>query len=156
MKIKFKTAKLAKEKKFNIPVTNYINVLNQYGECLKLTTYYNDGGGVNDAGGQEKLDYNTLTDIENDLQTWSRHYDDNNVFEFYSAPTQSELQTWLRNKHNIEVYVVPYSKNNHKIIGGKGYYEVVIDKLNITFSGYKIYEEALEVGLVEALKLIKL
>ena len=75
----------------------------------------------------------------------------------YSAPTQSLLQKWLREKHFIEVYVVPYSvSGGHAMRGGKGFYEVVVDKSVTTWSGHKSYEEALEKGLQEGLKLIKI
>lgn len=88
-------------------------------------------------------------------------------YKFYNNPPidginrihntiQSVLQQWLRDNHNIEVYVVPYlMHNNHKLSGGKGFYEVVVDKAVTTWSGFKDYEEALEKGLFEALKLIK-
>ena len=78
-------------------------------------------------------------------------------YTYPNAPTQSLLQRWLREVHKNEVYVVPYSvTNGHKMIGGEGFYEVVIDKAATTWSGYNTYEQALEVGLFEALKLIKL
>ena len=65
-----------------------------------------------------------------------------------SAPTQSLLQKWLREVHNIDVNVLPYNKTKKE-------YEVYVDLAVTTWSGYKTYEEALEVGLQEALKLIK-
>ena len=75
--------------------------------------------------------------------------------EHYAIPTQSILQKWLREVHIIEVYVVPYSvSGGHAMRGGKGFYEVVVDKSVTTWSGHKTYEEALEEGLQEALKLI--
>ena len=70
----------------------------------------------------------------------------------YSAPTQSLLQRWLREKHNIhiEVYV------NQT---GWGW---ILTKLNGTIikeiTDWKFsdtYEQALEAGLLEALELIK-
>lgn len=66
----------------------------------------------------------------------------------YHAPTQSLLQRWLREVHEIDVNVLPYNKN-------KKYYEVWVEKSNITWSNFSTYEEALEVGLYESLKLIK-
>lgn len=66
----------------------------------------------------------------------------------YPAPTQSILQKWLREKYNIEVFVHP-----HPILSKTDkYYEVVVDTLYKTWSGYNSYETALEVGLKEALK----
>ena len=76
-----------------------------------------------------------------------------------SAPTQSLLQRWLREEHNI--HVIPMISSNVVYYG----YEIIkyssenengkhIDAdFKQPFS--KTYEEALEVGLQEALKLIK-
>lgn len=61
------------------------------------------------------------------------------------------LQKWLREKHNIFVYVDytgrPYIKNKD----GKTLAEV---NENSTYAGFK-YEKGLELALFEALKLIK-
>jgi hypothetical protein len=110
--VTFKTAKLAKEKGFDV-LTKL-----RYREDGSCGTIFNEGAQI-------------------------------------MMPIQSLLQKWLREVHNIEVYVVPYStNNNHKLRGGKGYYEVVVDLAGTTWSGYETYEEALEIGLQEALKLI--
>ncbi len=73
------------------------------------------------------------------------------VFESISAPTQSLLQKWLREVHCLELIIssnligygyIIYDRKNHK---------------NITNTDvYQKYEETLEVGLQEGLKLIKL
>ena len=68
----------------------------------------------------------------------------------YYRPTQSLLQKWLREVHNIGVYVLPYSENL-----GKKHYEVIVNNTMTYSLGCVSYEEALEVGLQEALKLIK-
>ena len=63
----------------------------------------------------------------------------------YAAPTQSLLQKWLREVHKKDVYCWPC--------------ESQIDDSNTTWTSGKAvgsYEEALEVGLQEALKSIKL
>ena len=69
-----------------------------------------------------------------------KHSDGRNYF--YSAPTQSELQKWLRDKHNILVLIdrgdKPYITFQH----------------NRSKEDFDTYEEALEKGLQEALKLI--
>lgn len=75
----------------------------------------------------------------NDSKTWS-----------ISAPTQSLLQKWLRETHNIHLYIIPTGfKLSKRFIP------------QFRFSGYeykdldfKTYEEALEKGLQEALNLI--
>ena len=67
------------------------------------------------------------------------------------CPTQSLLQKWLREKHNI--IVIP----NYGDLSNKFSYDIVYkdDYRNGDFL-YKTYEEALEIGLIEGLKEIKL
>jgi hypothetical protein len=76
-----------------------------------------------------------------------------------TRPKQSLLQKWLREKHNIDVFV------NRDNTFNKGTYCLFIyDNINDiprlrpldndVFSKYPTYEKALEVGLQEALKLI--
>jgi len=74
-----------------------------------------------------------------------------------SAPTQSLLQKWLREEYNLSV---ESSMNFEK--GVAGYLGWVIRVKDDGFNRYPMknqvytYEEALEIGLQEALKLIKL
>jgi hypothetical protein len=83
-----------------------------------------------------------------------------------SAPTQSLLQKWLRDVHDIEVEVFAWRMTLEEALGntflfkeGK-YYAGVIDvrgKDDEEGSDYvETYEEALEKGLATALKLITL
>lgn len=80
-------------------------------------------------------------------------------------PTQSLLQKWLREKHNIYVTSKPYIDDvsnetdenikfqilwENEIIDVKDSYNVFSD-----YTYYHNYEEALEIGLQEGLKLIK-
>jgi len=108
--ITFETAKLAKEKGFDVYCYNYW------------------------------IDDKTQTD---------EHYKSKLVKELkdkcISAPTQSLLQKWLREVHNIDVYCQPTFE-----IKGKWYNNIASH--NPPFVG--TYEEALEIGLQEALKLI--
>ena len=75
---------------------------------------------------------------------------------FYSAPTQSLLQKWLREVHMIRVYPT------HSTSGSFNFEIYIWDKPNNTgkwsrignISSSKTYEEALEKGLFQALKLI--
>jgi len=64
-------------------------------------------------------------------------------------PTQSLLQKWLRENHNIHIVISP-------TMGA-----IIVELLNpaLTWGSIppqKSYEEALEAGLIEALKLINL
>ena len=77
------------------------------------------------------------------------------------APTQALLQKWLRENHNIEVDVCPGWDNGKRIyecLIHQGFKDKFIE-LSIKGGGSGshelIYEEALEKGLNEALKLIK-
>jgi hypothetical protein len=73
--------------------------------------------------------------------------------ELYSAPTQSLLQKWLREIHNIMFVIKPFYDNSMK----KTTYvadPIIAGKTN-KIAREDTYEEALEVGLFEALKLIK-
>jgi len=62
------------------------------------------------------------------------------------CPSQSLLQRWLREVHNINVYCIPCQHNENLWYNN-------IASHNPVFTGK--YEEALEVGLQEVLKLIK-
>jgi len=69
------------------------------------------------------------------------------------APTQSLLQKWLRDKHDIILLI-----DRHMDKGNLNYfyYPYVQGFFNgITLHSKKTYEHALEQGLIEALKLIK-
>lgn len=69
---------------------------------------------------------------------------------YYLAPTQSLLQKWLREKHSIHVNCMYLNRKNIN-----GFFYGIIEfpeaENNII---YQSYEEALEKGLEESLKLI--
>jgi hypothetical protein len=74
--------------------------------------------------------------------------------EIYLAPTQSMLQRWLREKHQIDIIILPKLKDLGKFYGG--YIDNDVKMIHKSYgSNFKTYEEALEEGLYEALKLIK-
>lgn len=79
--------------------------------------------------------------------------------EFLEAPTQSQLQKWLRDEKDIFVNVEPI-RHNEKIKysalvlslkGNDSKLELLLDG----FTMYSSYEDAIEEGLQESLKLIK-
>jgi len=79
-----------------------------------------------------------------------------NAYGGISAPTQSLLQKWLREKHKI--VVIPWYYHN-EIANGDVYDYRITDIAGKyedyePVNDYKTYEEALEEGLQEALKLI--
>lgn len=126
--ITFETAKLAKEKGFDNQVQNY------YNEFKVLN---------NDKLGKQR--FNTPLDW-NDLK----------MSTDFSAPTQSLLQKWLRETKGIHVVVnvgLPHKANiafySNVVKFGKHH------KNKFKSEFYRDYEEALEKGLTEALKLIE-
>ncbi len=125
--ITISTAKLAKEKGFNEVVDEIYDTYNS----------------------PPTLDYHIIYNA-NEL----KHSDDNKN-HFVSAPTQSLLQRWLREEHNIEVNVIHIGGGSCHEDTGEVY---KLYKCSI-FPNYKqtklSYEEALEQGLKEALKLLK-
>lgn len=86
-----------------------------------------------------------------------------------SYPTQSLLQKWLREKHNIDVVISPerYSNGVNYLVQAQKWDLNADPEVNLNFvikgscwyndnHEYPTYEEALEKGLQEALKLIEL
>ena len=128
-RITFETAKIAKEKRFPQEPNR------------RKVPYYNYKGEFNG-------------DVTDFLRKYLREEDTSDV-ESVSAPTQSLLAKWLRERYNIHVtsqignldfintyhHDIRYIDKNKFICKVKG--------------NFKPYEEALEIGLQEALKLIK-
>lgn len=141
--ISFPTAKLAKEKGFNLIVKNY---------------YYPEA-------------YGTIIPIINDhdINVNINAHESN---AYYSAPTQSLLQRWLREVHKISInifyergnwyYILFKLPNSEDILKSKDESnqdaDLYLDDERITDEWFtqenKSYEKALEIGLQEALKLI--
>lgn len=130
--IEFETAKLAREKGFNIRVPYGYTFKSDFCAEKILLQCFN----FHNFGDCESFDWN------------------NKIFEHYpngvcSAPTQALLQTWLRVKHKIEVNVL-----SDQI----GYMLVVVKRndrlevLEIERNIFERYEEALEEGLLIGLK----
>lgn len=84
---------------------------------------------------------------------WRTHFlGDDEFKENYPAPTQSLLQKWLRDTHNIYLTVIP-SYTDDNLLKSKYYFEIFhIRKLKQFHGDFKTYEEALEEGLQTALK----
>lgn len=123
--ITFKTAKLAKEKKFNV-------------ECFN---YYQDSH----RAGVKSINSPITNSLIDEL-----HEEDKYCVIFYTAPSQSVLQKWLREEHNIDVLI-------NKTISGVYYYVIWkgSEKLKPVGRFYK-YEDCFDNGLFEALSLITL
>ena len=149
--IDLETAKLSAEKGFNIRCKDAYCDFDEY-----IAYDYHHG--------DEELipkRYNVLV---------SSDYDGRGKTIKYYAPTLSLLQQWLREKHNILVYVhTAYTQNivdENLIYSFKPSITIIeyvgenIFKTDLKyemFHGLKAmtYEDAMELGLMEALKLIK-
>jgi hypothetical protein len=75
--------------------------------------------------------------------------------DYWQAPTQSLLQKWLREEHNLRVEVQSlidstYAYSIYQVLQNNSYCKEIIFKQTESC----IYKEALEVGLKHALKLI--
>ena len=142
--ISFETAKLAKEKGFNF------KVLKQYSPNYE---------GVIDT------DHSANCVIGGEC---ALKYPDNDCF---GAPTQTLLQKWLREVHNCFIDILPHRDGDSKNkqwkskkdvfwsvevdYYGKNFEIELTDDSDFTQHFNKTYEEALEIGLYQALKLIK-
>ena len=148
--ITFETAKLAKKKGFKIKCQHYYNSENPLNSNIQLKEI---GWGSFQFIGEE----HTIIHEESGLLQYK-------IDTYCETPTQSLLQKWLREKHLIHIEL-QYSykvKNSQEIewwfylyptIGKRGRIKYFPIKEDI---GEKLsYEEALEKGLQEALKLIK-
>ena len=72
----------------------------------------------------------------------------------FSAPTQSLLQKWLREKHHLIIIVAYQYEHDSTPYSYWIYKEFQSLPINQWVNDLNTYEEALEVGLQEALKLI--
>lgn len=130
--IEFETAKLAKEKGFNLAVDVYYNIPNMkiyYWKLKKIKNFKIECA----KGNYNPIDWNS-----------SKFKD-----VCLSAPTQSLLQKWLRDVHNIHIIVSPLKDKTFKVEYSKD--------LNYWSKHdlFKTYEKALEKGLYQVLKLIE-
>lgn len=116
--ISFETAKLAREKGFNI--FNGKAWIKKEGQELFFTPVY--------------------TGITNGID--------------YHAPTQAQLQKWLRKVHNLHVIYIPTEKHKFEKIEYSFFIMSSIGYIHKTGENFNTPEEALETGLQEALKLL--
>lgn len=129
--IAFDTAKLAKEKGFNYETfLYYINNGELCSEFDRLTGVI--------SGDYLTYDFNSLKED---------YYSFRGVLEEHiSAPTQTQLQKWLRETHNIHVVMKPVlgSKNGYDSYPMLGWdYDIMVnnrDETNSYYMGYPIGE----------------
>jgi len=129
--ISFETAKLATEKGFTRRTMGYSMTSTR-------NNYYTENGELN----------GDCTDFIKEVIRAPRKKKEkirlNHIL--YPASTQSLLQKWLREKHGEHIGVT--------YMTGSKTYNTSLTMRSMGWSGFKSYEEALEKGLQEALKLI--
>jgi hypothetical protein len=136
--ITFKTAKLAKEKGF----------VNGTKGCFIV--YKEDGINPKGDKGTKKgeFEYCKRFSLKNG------ELDSDEDYNYLERPTQSLLQKWLREVYNTHLMVEPFYNEQKVLVYGFDLITERIEEETIVEKGFKTYEEALELGLQEGLKLI--
>jgi hypothetical protein len=145
--IVLKTAKLAKEKGFNIGCNG------SYTEFLK--THKSDNPSFAMKKGEVEYDDSFFFINNNSMCDYS-----NENYTMYAAPSQSLLQRWLREVHSIEVFVKPFYIPQLNREGCFKYYGLVVLKdcvgdCNASSLCKDKYEDALEDALKLAFNFVK-
>lgn len=131
--ISFETAKLAKGKGFDAETDANYFIGNTYGPGSKEHP--------------ELSEYNIEGEYDS---TYPKKINHNKYPAYISVPTQSLLQKWLREKHNIHIYITYGYGWEYNV-----FKRFVLPPHPEHDGTYNDYEEALEDGLCCALKLIK-
>lgn len=132
MRVQIKTAILAREKGFD----ESCDWVDDDEDIRRLNYYEGDGSG------------------------FIKNYDINTKYVYYTVaiPTQSELQKWLRDVHKVQIEVeADWNQEMTEIIGYYNFtYKTWSEKVDIVIknklTSFALYEEALEDGLLTALK----
>jgi hypothetical protein len=138
-RITLETAKLAKNKNFN----EFVN--GTYTEYLVDQTdpeYPEGGGPFSMKKGEIEFDTTYIRNNDNNSDLTCKNY------ACYSAPTQSLLQKWLREVHNIHVGLIHESHGWMFILSNI----TENDEGKCGYDNYKTYEEALEAGFKKAFR----
>ena len=133
--ISFETAILAKEKGFKNACDGFVNKDNEYIFMPDLLYPNNSEFSHNSEEDPEVVEWKEL------MKT------------LVLAPTQSLLQKWLREVHKISIKIDDYYTNS-RVRFDYNVCELGSQEDN-PVGIFETYEEALEIGLQEALKLIK-
>jgi len=152
--ISFETARLAKEKGFEIPTyTAYID-----GKFHKNEDEPNGYDGY-DLASKENWNKKGWIFTKNGEGCFGCQGNPK-YFEAYTVTTQSLLQKWLRDVHNIhiDIHAAQYAWNN-KNSYLRSVFKILGKNIQNKYVSYRVkevesYEEALEKGLQEGLKLI--
>jgi|AntDeeMinimDraft_6_1070357.scaffolds.fasta_scaffold00887_6 hypothetical protein len=152
--ITLETAKIAKDKGFTITLENTDeDWKSNYYEPNDMRYHYH----------RDYKGYTLLSDYYADTNQNFQQYGDNK-HPHIDAPTQALLQKWLREKHGLHIQIYPMERWLPSGILLEIYFEVSLkilsnigglENIKSNMMTFKAYEEALEKGLQEALKLIK-
>jgi hypothetical protein len=98
----------------------------------------------------EKLEFDpNLTDFNNS------YWEIEEMPSFISVPTQSLLQRWFREEHNIDIISLPVRFTGHEDIGYWTYAVKSIQPVGKQIYKFQTYEKALDAGLLEGFKYLK-
>jgi len=140
MQVQLNTARLAKERGFNEFTEGFY-----YPESYGARILFEDAINVN------KTHYDVCPEGVSLLKSRynTNHATSLTQADFIAAPTQSELQKWLREKHNVDIVCdLRKPRNSPK----KAYISIIYGgKFHSACSVFESYEEALEEGLVQVL-----
>ena len=154
-RIQYNTAVLSKKKGFNIPVPAYYSqegklIINFEDSGYNESEYYFDANSFN----ENWNDGRRVNDVNNSCYGCNK----GSYKPVYSAPTQSLLQKFLREVHNIHIEInlghdqlhIWYDFHLYKIEKSYNY-----TPIGQSESELKTYEAALEQALITGLNLIK-
>lgn len=149
--ISFETAKLAKDKGFTMFKESFKSaIIDSRNYDVQKYSFYRV------IKNEQVLELNVGTNSSNINGLYESYNEKDFVTQKnYFAPTQSLLQKWLREVHNTHLMVEPYYNGEKLLVYGFDLITERAEEETIIEKGFKTYEEALEIGLQEALKLIK-
>ena len=150
--ISYETAKLAKEKKIYMYTDHWYENTRETGNTTKPYGYNTNY--IRDEIELESMDYPGEEGITDYINVQENKDHDIISYEkgFYFAPTQSLLQKWLREEHNINIGLTYTSIIDSE--STRNYWTWRLHYKTNMYGNKDTYEKALEIALQEALKLI--
>lgn len=72
-----------------------------------------------------------------------------------NKPTQALVQMWLREKHGLYLYIIPHIHNGYEYYIESHTHRLCESRLYEASSTESSYEEALELGILKAITIVK-
>ena len=136
-RISFETAKLAKEKGFN-EKSNHLY-------CIGYASLKED----------KQLKTNYVYDDNGTIMGTTLRTVDKSQPHLALAPTQSLLQKWLREKHGLQIFLIPTVKESYIFYIKINFADLPVNVQDVeNINVFKTYEQTLEKGLQKALEQI--